>query len=77
MYPFPGCHYFWSIRRLQVLEVAVYQIQITPFTTLSILTQYLRNKLRNDYCNINWSLANCLMRQMCLLSVIFIHVMYI
>ena len=31
------CHYFWSSCKLQVLEVAVYTIQITPITTLSIV----------------------------------------
>jgi len=37
MYLSPFCHYFWSSCKLQVLEVAVYQIQITPITTLSIV----------------------------------------
>ena len=32
-------------------------------------TIYWRNKLRNVYCDISWSLADCLMKQMCLLSV--------
>ena len=38
MYLSPFCHYFWSSCRLQVLEVTLYQIQITPITTLSIVT---------------------------------------
>lgn len=32
-------------------------------------SKYWRNKLRNDFCDINWSLANCLKEQMCLLPV--------
>jgi len=69
MYLSPFCHYFWSSCRLQVLEVAVSNPNYSYYHTEYCDTKYWMNKLRNVFCDISWSLANCLMKQMCLLSV--------